>query len=413
MNENPQDGNHLEAGKIATEEPQVTNNKNPKRRKLIWITSLALILLTLLIGLYWFFYLRWEESTDDAYVDGYMITLSPQVQGSVTAFYADDTDKVVEGQLIVQIDPTDYLLAFEQEKVSLALAVRQVSQLIQEVKQREADVNIQKARLERTKQDLENRLKLRGTKSLSKEDYEHASADFRAQEAALIQSERLLDSAKANLGTTNPLHHPLIEQEKVRLRNAFVNLQRCKVLAPTHGFVAKRNVEVGEWITPGTPLMNIIPLDDVWIYANYKETQLQWLREGQPVDIEADIYGRRVIYKGKIEGILGGSGSVFSLLPPQNATGNWIKIVQRVPVKVTIDKEQLKDFPLLLGLSVYTTASLRDTSGPFLSLAKRTEKVAATNIYDISFTALNETIEEIIQQNFYDPNTTTNTTENG
>lgn len=348
----------------------------------------------------WWFEFRDFESTDDAYVAGNMVWLSSRQDGTVISYYADDTDFVEMGQLLVKLDPTDFLLAFEQHKTSLALAARQVSGLFQQVQQSRASVKVEQANYEKALMDFENRNGLVDSQAISKEDFQHVQTDLAAKVALVELSRHQLKAAEVALGTTELRHHPIIEDAIARLKESYLALQRCAILSPVTGFVAKRSVQAGQTVKAAAPLMSIIPLDNLWINANYKETQLENIRIGQPVHISADIYGSDVDYHGTVAGIIGGSGSVFSVLPPQNASGNWIKIVQRVPVRINLDPKEIKANPLFLGLSVYVTTKIVDTSGAMLASVPSEKVQAKTTVFDIPLDELNILIEKIIQTNF-------------
>ncbi len=375
------------------------NNGNGKRTMIMWRIAAILAFLAILGIVYWLFFLRNQESTDDAYVNGYIATLTAPVSGQVMAFYADDSELVKEGQVLVLLDPTDYALKFEEEKTALSLSVRCVMELQQTVFQRRDDVRVQKAAYSETSIDYENRKGLVDSLAVSQEEFDHAKLRLESARASLARAQHQLDSALASLGPTPLDQHPLVESSKARLREAFINLKRCVVRAPMDGYVAKRRVEVGDWIKPGSAMLAIVSLADVWVDANFKETQLADIRIDQPVLLTTDIYGGRMEYHGTVMGIVPGSGSVFSLLPPQNATGNWIKIVQRVAVRIRLKPDEVKRAPLLLGLSSYVTVNTTDLSGKFLSEVINEKRVGSTGIYELPMEEVEGLIQKIITEN--------------
>jgi len=375
------------------------NQTNGKKRKILIRFAALLLIFAIIALIYWFFFIRNWVSTDDAYVNGYVVNITSEVSATTTAFYCDNSDFVKKGTLLVQLDKTDYELTFEEAKASLALAVRQVVNLEQNVFEAKASFRSAKADFERALVDFNNRQGLVDSLAITKEDYQHSKLQTNASKALLSLYRHKVKAALAALGTTTLDAHPLVENAKAYLRQAFVNLKRSSIYAPIDGYVAKRTIEVGKRVKPGDIMMAIISLGDVWVDANFKETQLEDIRVDQSVSMTSDIYGGRVNFKGKVLGLVPGTGSIFSLLPPQNATGNWIKIVQRVPVRILLDKDQLQKFPLLLGLSIYATVDIADRSGHFLREVSAEKAVASTTIYDIDMSEVDALIDKIIINN--------------
>lgn len=371
-----------------------------KRRShlLLWFT-LFLLLGAIVWFLYWFLYLQYYESTDDAYANGNLVIVNSVIPGSVIEYFADDTDLVEEGQLLVLLDSTYYQIAYEKELSALASSVLQVNQLYNEVNTNQANVDSHQATFGRAKYDFQNRSNLVNTEAISNEDYEHAKSAFSVAEFNLKQAKYQLQTALAAIGNTPIENHPLIEKQKSNVREAFYNLQHCAIYAPYSGYVAKRSVEVGQRINPQTALMAIIPTKYVWVDANFKETQLTYMRVGQPATVWLDIYGSSVVYQGKVIGISSGTGSVFSLIPPQNATGNWIKIVQRLPVRISLDPEVVKNYPLRIGLSANVSVDITNQDLPFLTKTLSTQRIANTSVFDIHIEYINQLIETIVQEN--------------
>lgn len=378
---------------------QNNQNNHTKRTKTLLIIGGIFLLIGLLSLLYWWIYVYEQESTDDAYVNGNMVTLYARVPGAVTSYYVDDTQLVEEGQKILDLDPLDLEIAFESQKTALALAVRDIAQLQQQVLQTEAEIRAQKARLNKLQIDYTNRMGLIDAQAISKEELDHARADLDAAQADLEATEHRLEALKLRLGNTSLENNPQVQAAVLQARNAYINLWRGTVYAPTRGFIAQRKVQVGENVKVDRPLLSILPLNQIWIDANFKERQLRDIRVGQPAKVWADMYGSGVEYKGKVYGIEPGSGSVFSLLPPQNATGNWIKIVQRVPVRIVLDPEQVEKYPLFVGLSTYVTVDTADTSGHRLHQKPSDRQLASTKVFDVPEEQLDGLIEAIIRDN--------------
>lgn len=358
---------------------------NPRRKKAL--TALAGVVVV--AGLGWAVY-AWlvsshYESTDNAYVQGHVIQITPQIGGTVTAVMADDTDFVKAGQALVQLDPADARVALDQAEAALALAVRQVrvlyannGALAAQVTLRGADVVKAKSEAARADDDLQRRQALTGNGAVSKEELGHArtqAANARsalaAAQAGVVAAREQLASNQALTDGTRVEQHPSVQLAAAKVREASLATQRTALLAPVDGYVAKRTVQLGQRVAAGTPLLSIIPLQDVWVDANFKEVQLRSLRIGQPVTLVADLYGKKVAYQGTVAGLGVGTGAAFSLLPAQNATGNWIKVVQRVPVRIALDPRQLASNPLRVGLSMVAEVDVSNTDGKSLADAPR------------------------------------------
>ena len=376
------------------------SHNNSKRNKMILWGLGTVSLICFVVFLYWMFFARFEEETKDAYVSGNIVTITSRISGTPVALFVEDMALVDEGSPLLALDSTDYQLAFEREQVNLALAARQVKGLWEDKQIKEANVALQKAQLSKARTDWINRLQLIALHAISNEDLQHAKISVEQGEARLTMALRQLGAATAALGSTSLENHPLIQNSSIALRSAYLNLQRCLLRAPVRGYVAKKRVQVGETIQVTTPLMSVIPLDHVWVDANFLETQLKQMRIGQTAKVVVDLYGGSVPFEGKVSGINAGTGSVFSLLPAQNATGNWIKVVQRVAVRIELtDPEALKKFPLRLGLSCNVVVDTHNTSGRSLAEQPRSAALVSTSVFTPSFDDLSELISTIVQTN--------------
>lgn len=369
------------------------------RSRILWLFSFGLLILGIVWVLYWFFYLQYCEFTDDAYANGNMISINSAIPGSVVAFFADDTDLVKEGQLLALLDCTEYQVAYEKELATLASVVLQVRQLYDNVKVSRANLETKQIALEKAQYDFDNRSRLVDAKAVTGEDFVHSKDDLLTAQSDFKLAEQQLHVALDAAGNTSVETHPQIEQQKGNVRTAYYNLQHCSIFAPATGYIAQRSVNVGQWATPATDLMAIIPTDYVWVDANFKETQLTYMRIGQPARVWFDIYGSKVEYKGVVLGIASGSGSVFSIIPPQNATGNWIKIVQRLPVRISLDPETVKNYPSRLGISAEVHVDITNQDLPMLALTPPTKPVGTTRVFDIDLEKVNTVIDEIIRKN--------------
>jgi membrane fusion protein (multidrug efflux system) len=388
------DSNHEASSPVPSEE-----GSNHKRH--FWMITLSLFFLFILIGFFlmWLFIWQYEESTQDAYVAGNIVRLSSQISAPISCIFTDNTNLVVEGQLLVLLDDTVTRVNLEQAKATLAQSVRQVTQLFENVHQLHANVEVQKSQLELARLEYDRRKELIKTNAVSVEDLENNRSRFNIAQSNLVYALSQLQAAIAQVHGTTVHNHPTVEQSKATLRSSFVSQFRTQVFCPTRGYVAKRVAQVGQWVNPGDPLLSIVPLFDIWVDANFKETQLKNMRIGQPVELIADMYGGDVIYHGKVVGLTPGSGDVFDILPPQNATGNWIKIVQRVPVRISLDPKELEEHPLVLGLSMDVTVSTRDLTGEVLAYQAKKDPIYTTEIFEGQGSRADELIEEIVRKN--------------
>ena len=343
------------------------------RRRRGVLVVLFLVFATLAIGwaLWWHLTGRWYESTDNAYVAGHVVQVTPQQAGTVVAIGADDTDRVQAGQVLVKLDATDARVALAQAEAQLAQAVREVRTFYARNAALEALQAQRASELAKAEEDLARRRPLAATGAVSKEDVEHARNAVETARAALAASREDLVTNRARTDGTSIAKHPGVAAAAGRVREAFLALQRTEIVAPVAGYVARRTVQVGQRVASGALLMAVVPLDSVWIDANFKEVQLRDMRIGQPVRLTADLYGNRAEYRGRVAGLAAGTGGAFALLPPQNATGNWIKVVQRLPVRIALEPGQLAAHPLLVGLSMHVDVEIRDTGGAQLAAAPR------------------------------------------
>ncbi|MFC5581382.1 efflux RND transporter periplasmic adaptor subunit [Rhodanobacter terrae] len=373
--------------------------KNPRG---MMLRVLAIVVLLAVVGwaLWYFLDGRWYEGTDDAYVNGNVVQITPQVPGTVVSIGADDGDLVHAGDVLVQLDPSDADVALAEAKANLANTVRKVRGLYSNVNGAQADVAARKIAVEKARADYNRRVALARSGAISAEELAHASDALTSAESGLIVSQQTYETSKVLVDDTVVASHPDVQVAAARLRAAFLDDARATLVAPVDGYVAKRSVQVGQRVQPGAPLMAVVPLHGVWVDANFKETQLTGMRLGQPVEIESDVYGGKVKYKGKVESLGVGTGSAFSLLPAQNATGNWIKIVQRIPVRIVFDDPtQLDKHPLRLGMSLTVDVSLHDQGGPMLAQQSPTQPVFSTDVYKRQLAKADAAITRIVHAN--------------
>ena len=373
---------------------------NGKRRKALAILATVVVVAGIAWLLYHLFYGRWHEQTNDAYVQGNVVTVTPQVGGTVVGIAVDDGMKVEAGQVLVRFDHADTDVAYQQAVANLANTVRQVRGLYKAVDAGQADIAARRVALEQARADVARRSGLVASGAVSAEELAHAQAQLAAAEAALSASQDTTARNRALVDNSTLAANPQVQAAAAQLRQAYLAVQRAQVLAPVSGYIAKRNVQLGQRIAAGTPLMAIVPLDEVWVDANFKETQLEKLRLNQPVELTSELYGSDVVYHGKLQSLGMGTGSAFSLLPAQNASGNWIKIVQRVPVRIELDRKQLAEHPLRLGMSMSVDVDVRDQDGGVLPAARPDDtSLLATQAYAKQLQDADALIERIIGAN--------------
>lgn len=358
----------------------MTEQQEKSKKKLIYTYSGVALGCTLVGAVCYIIFFRNIAYTDDAYVQGNQVMLTPLVPGFVTGIYTDDAFLVSKGQLLVELDTTNAKIALDQAKEHLASKVREVCQYFHDVFALQADIGAKKAEFIKAAQDYEHRLYVLEAGGVSVEDFEHAVAALRSSFFLLQMQEIYLEKALALVKNTSIFSHPDVLNAKDNARQAFVNLHRCKITSPVEGIVAQRSIQVGMWVPEGTPLLAIIPLDQIWVNANFKETQMKRMRIDQTVTLHSDLYGFDAPFHGKIVGLPGGAGNAFSILPPQNLSGNWIKIVQRLPVRIELDKKELSKHPLRIGLSMEARVDLAE-SGSLVPSSSLGSPTYTTNIF--------------------------------
>lgn len=368
------------------------------------IASGILLVAGLGYGAYWALSDQYRETTEDAYVEGNIVQVTPQTTGTVTAIFADNTEYIAAGNVLLTLNPIDARLALQRAEAQLAKTVRQVRGQFSAASQMQANIDLRRADLSRAQADLERRAPLAKTGAISAEDFRHAEEAVRAAQASLAGAEQQFAGNQALVERTSIADHPDVVMAAIQVRDAYIAASRAELRAPVSGMVTKRNVQVGQRVGPGASLMSIVHLDQLWVSANFKESQLHHLRIGQTVNLSADVYGRAVEYTGQVVGLDAGTGSAFSLMPTQNATGNWIKVVQRVPVRIALDANQLAAHPLRIGLSMKIEVDTRERQGQALALAPAADpRVYETQVFDGEQTGAEEIIKNIILTNLSKP----------
>jgi len=386
------------------------------RQKALTLAAVA-VAAALGYGGYEWFSGRHQESTDNAYVQGNVVQITPQIGGTVTAILADDTDFVKAGQPLVRLDAADAKMALSLAEANLAQAVRQVRMLYAsnttleaQISVREGDVVRAQNDISRVSEDLARRQSISGVGAVSAEEIAHLQSQLRQAQSALATAKAAvlaardqLQSAQTMTDNTQVPSHPSVQAAAAKVREAYLALHRATLPAPVDGYVAKRSVQLGQRVAAGSPLMSVVALNALWVDANFKEAQLRNIRIGQPVTLTADVYGKKVDYKGTVVGLGAGTGAAFSLLPAQNATGNWIKVVQRVPVRIALNPAQVRAHPLRVGLSMEATVDVTAQDGKSLADAPQAASVVQTDVYELLDGQATAEIQRVIAANMGSP----------
>ena len=394
--------------------PAVKARKPRAKRKIALLgVTLAVLLAGAAYGVYYWLYLSHYESTDNAYVQANVVQVTPQVSGTVIAINADDTDFVKAGQSLVRLDPADAQVALEQAEAQLAQTVREVrttyvnnGSLKAQIAAREADIARAQSDVLRAQDDVARRAPLVRTGAVGQEEYNHVTSQLAAAKSGLAAAQSAAEAAREQLASNQSLtenipveQHPNVLRAAARVREAYLALRRVELVAPVDGYIARRSVQLGQRVQAGAPLLSVVALSGVWVDANFKESQLRNLRIGQPVELAADVYGKKVTYHGTIEGLGAGTGAAFALLPAQNATGNWIKVVQRVPVRIALDAKEVAEHPLRVGLSMDATVDVSRTDGRVLADVAQRPARAQTSVFDQGNEQADAEVRKIIAAN--------------
>ena len=352
--------------------------KSGGRARILAIIATLFLVVAIAYTSYWMLVSRHHEETEDAYVQGNVVQVTPQVQGTVSQILVEDTDSVQDGQPLLTFDNADAELAVDQAEAQLAQTVREVRSLYSMHAQSEANVALRVAELARAQDDYLRRQQLKTSGAVSSEELRHAELAVGVAQAAVNAAKEQRASGRALIAGTTVERHPNVQKAAASLQAAMLAKSRMTIYAPVSGQIAKRNVQVGQRMSPGTPLMAIVPLDHLWVDANFKEAQLRKVRIGQAVLLTTDLYGSKVVFHGRVLGLAAGTGSAFALLPAQNATGNWIKVVQRLPVRIALDSKELANNPLRIGLSVTASVDLQENPNQLAPVSRTSPSAAPT-----------------------------------
>ncbi|MGA0569410.1 HlyD family efflux transporter periplasmic adaptor subunit [Variovorax sp. VNK109] len=393
--------------------PAAEPAKNSPRKKALTLLTAAVVVAGGAWGAYEWLVASHYETTDNAYVQGNVIQITPQIGGTVMAIMADDTDFVKAGQPLVKLDPADARVALDQAEANLAQTVRQVrtlyannGSLAAQISLRQTEVVKAQSDLARANDDLNRRQSLVGNGAVSKEELNHAQTTVNNAKSAIAAAQAAEQAAREQLASNQAMtegtsieQHPSVQAAAAKVREAWLATQRAALPAPVDGYVARRTVQLGQRVAAGTPMMSVVPLQQVWVDANFKEVQLRNIRIGQPVKLKADVYGKKVEYTGTVAGLGVGTGAAFALLPAQNATGNWIKVVQRVPVRIALDAKQVMEHPLRVGLSMDVEVDVANKDGKTLADAPRENAMAQTAVYTTSDDGADAEVRRIVLAN--------------
>ena len=388
---------------------QDPRKENGKRKALPTILLLCALGAIVAFAIYYFAFGRNEVKTEDAYVNGNLVRLTPQVGGTVIAINTDETLFVQRGQVLVQLDPHDTEVALAQAKASLGQTVRDVAQLFAQEARDAAAVRAQETLFSQATQDLQRDRTVFAVHGVSAETLTHDEHTVRSTHAALEQAQATLASTRAQIQGTDAETHPRVLQAEANLRTAWLAAARTRVVAPVSGYVVRRSVQLGQQVSSATEMLAIVPLNSLWIDANFKENQVGALRIGQTADVSADMYGSHAHYHGKVLGFTAGTGSALAVLPAQNASGNWIKIVQRLPVRIGLDPQELQGHPLFLGLSTTVKVDVHDQGGKVLSTQPAWQAELNTNAYEPQIAGVDAEIRTIVAANLGRANTAAST----
>jgi membrane fusion protein (multidrug efflux system) len=341
-------------------------------RIVLLVVAVVVVLAAIYPAYRYYGYFESHVSTDDAYVDGSVSLVSSRIPGTVAKLYVMENWGVKAGDLLLTLDPRDYQVRMAQAEAQLARARQSVDELYAQLQAAEAGVNLAGSQLREAQLDYNRAKALREQNVVSSQFYDQALTAMRVAVADRALAEHQLQQARAALGGDMVDHarydRPIVQQAQAVLEATKLDLSYAEVRSPITGIVTRKSVHVGNRVQPGEPLMALVPVDRLYITANFKETQLTDVRVGQPADIQADIYPG-FVFRGHIDSISVGTGAAFALLPPENATGNWVKVVQRVPVKVVLNEKPPSDKQLRMGLSVEVMVDITNKRGPLLSSA--------------------------------------------
>ncbi len=376
--------------------PEETSSRQARYFAFLYCIGAGFILLVCF--LYWFVVYAGKAYTDDAYVTGNQVYITPLHDGFIEAILTDDTYLVKESDSLVQLDTTDGIIALQRAEQRIREEVRRVCELFHQLFVYKAELQAAQAEWIRAIEDFEHRYEALPSGAISLEDYQHAVAELRSRYFDVRAKEGLYRKTQSLVQGTSIRRHPFVLAAIDTWRDASLFLERCNLKAPVEGIVAQRSAQVGMFAHAGDKLMSVVPLDQMWINANFKETKLKQMRIGQRVELHVDLYGRGLVYHGRVAGLPAVAGNAVSLLPPQNLSGNWIKIVQRLPVRIELNPEELQRHPLRLGLSTEVFVYLND-SGTLVPTNENGSPHYTTPIFETEERGEEPVIDAVVDEN--------------
>ena len=379
------------------------DKKNNKQTKILIIIFTIFFLIGLSYLAYWYFIGKYLITTEDSYVNANIVNITSRVKGPVTRIYAKTSDKVYKGQKLFEIESYDYLLQLNIAKNNLIQEIKNYNNLKKKLKILDDNIKINRAKYSQLNRIYKRDRKLLKSNSISKSKVLDDADNLKQAKSSLDVSINEYDITKNLVGDKNPKNHNLIKLAINNYKKSYMDYKRTIIYAPQTGYIAKRNIEIGQLIQAGYPTFSLVAESPIWIQANFKETKIKNIKIGQTVKVKIDMHGK-TIFNGKVIGIIPGTGPSFSLLPAENATGNWIKIIQRVPVKIQLDKSQLKKYHLMVGLSSKVTIDTRTLAENKKNTAKDYSLNNITtnnNIYNIEEEKINKIIEHLIKKYTY------------
>lgn len=370
------------------------------RTRRLSVVALLVVVAGLLYGVYWWSYDRFYVRTDNAYVTGNLVPIVAQASGIVTQVLAEETQFVNKGDLIIRLDEHQASAALGRARGHLGETVRRITALFIRQRQVEEKLSARSARLDLIRHDIVRYEQASPRGAVSKQILQNAIDHLRAVEAEVRETQAEYDALNAEVGGTSVMEHPAVELAKHEFIDAHLEYDRQQIRTPVSGYVAKRKGQVGDRVKPGAALMTIVPLEHLWVEANLRETELRDVRPGQSALVTVDLHGRKHTYHGMVEGLVPGTGSAFAMLPPDNATGNFIHIVERVPVRIALPTEEIRKFPLRPGLSTVAQIDVSATGqSVWTSLATSSTEEYETDIYADELTTAGSMAEDIILAN--------------
>lgn len=378
----------------------IEESLHAQRNRRLVIVTLVLSLAGLVYGSYWWTTARHWIQTDNAYVTGNLVPVTAQANGIITQVRFEETQFVNKGDLLVRLDGHEAYATLGRARGHLGETVRRVAALFLTRDQLSERLSARTARLDLVRHDLERYRRASPSGAVSKQILQNANDQLRALEAEVREVRADLAILDAQVGGTSVMEHPAVESAKHELVNVYLEYARQQIRAPASGYVAKRKAQVGERVKHGTNLMTIVPLDHLWVEVNLRETDVRDVRPGQSALVTVDLYGNHHTYKGIVEGLVPGTGSPFALLPPDNSTGNFIHIVERVPVRIALSAEEIREYPVRPGLSTVTLIHVSESGqSVWSSLASATTAEYETDIYDDELVQVESIVQDIIMTN--------------